>query len=173
MNISVEEFSVSDLPDETGISIEKRVGELLKSKCLTISTAESCTGGNIAALITSVPGSSAYYKGGIVAYANEIKTELLQVSPETIKNYGVVSKETVVEMAKGAMETLKTDCSIVTSGIAGPDGGTSLKPVGTVWMAVANKDKILTMKLEGDHGREQNILGATKKALFLLFQLVI
>ena len=109
---------------------EEKVGELLKAKNFSLSTAESCTGGGIAALITSVPGSSEYFKGGIVAYSNEIKADLLHVSVETLAQYGAVSRETVVEMVKGAMKTLKTDCAVATSGIAGPGGGTPEKPVG-------------------------------------------
>ena len=109
---------------------EEKVGELLKAKNFSLSTAESCTGGGIAALITSVPGSSEYFKGGIVAYSNEIKADLLHVSVETLAQYGAVSRETVVEMVKGAMKTLKTDCAVATSGIAGPGGGTPEKPTG-------------------------------------------
>ena len=93
---------------------EEKVGELLKAKNFSLSTAESCTGGGIAALITSVPGSSEYFKGGIVAYSNEIKADLLHVSVETLAQHGAVSRETVVEMVKGAMKTLKTDCAVAT-----------------------------------------------------------
>ena len=127
---------------------EEEIGELLKAKNLSLSTAESCTGGGIAALITSVPGSSEYFNGGIVAYSNEIKKDLLHVSAETLAKYGAVSRETVIEMVKGAMKTLKTDCAVATSGIAGPGGGTPEKPVGTVWIAAAYKNDIVTMKQE-------------------------
>lgn len=127
---------------------EEKVGELLKAKNFSLSTAESCTGGGIAALITSVPGSSEYFKGGIVAYSNEIKADLLHVSVEALAQHGAVSRETVVEMVKGAMKTLKTDCAVATSGIAGPGGGTPEKPVGTVWIAAACKNEIVTMKQE-------------------------
>ena len=130
---------------------EEKVGELLKAKNFSLSTAESCTGGGIAALITSVPGSSEYFKGGIVAYSNEVKADLLHVSVETLAQYGAVSRETVVEMVKGAMKTLKTDCAVATSGIAGPGGGTPEKPVGTVWIAAACKNEIVTMKLSLIH----------------------
>ena len=102
---------------------EEKVGELLKAKNFSLSTAESCTGGGIAALITSVPGSSEYFKGGIVAYSNEIKADLLHVSVETLAQHGAVSRETVVEMVKGAMKTLKSGLCGCTSGIAGPGGG--------------------------------------------------
>ena len=144
---------------------EEKVGELLKAKNFSLSTAESCTGGGIAALITSVPGSS---KGGIVAYSNEIKADLLHVSVETLAQYGAVSRETVVEMVKGAMKTLKTDCAVATSGIAGPGGGTPEKPVGTVWIAAACKNEIVTMKQEGDRGRVKNVQSAIQNALFML-----
>lgn len=147
---------------------EEKVGELLKAKNFSLSTAESCTGGGIAALITSVPGSSEYFKGGIVAYSNEIKADLLHVSIETLAQYGAVSRETVVEMVKGAMKTLKTDCAVATSGIAGPGGGTPEKPVGTVWIAAACKNEIVTMKQEGDCGRTENVQSAIQNALFML-----
>ena len=114
------------------MKLEEKVGELLKAKKLSLSTAESCTGGGIAALITSVPGSSEYFNGSIVAYSNEIKMSLLHVSAETLEKHGAVSRETVTEMVKGAMKTLKTDCAVATSGIAGPGGGTPEKPVGLV-----------------------------------------
>ena len=152
----------------TILIMEEKVGELLKAKKLSLSTAESCTGGGIAALITSVPGSSEYFNGSIVAYSNEIKMSLLHVSAETLEKYGAVSRETVTEMVKGAMKTLKTDCAVATSGIAGPGGGTSEKPVGTVWIAAAYKNEIVTMKQEGDEGRKGNVEKAIQNALLLL-----
>ena len=139
------------------MKLEEKVGELLKEEKLFLSTAESCTGGGIAVLITSIPGSSEYFNGGIVAYSNEIKMSLLHVSAETLEKYGAVSRETVTEMVKGAMKTLKTDCAVATSGIAGPGGGTPEKPVGTVWIAAAYKNEIVTMKQEGDEGRKGNV----------------
>lgn len=154
------------------MNIEEKVGELLKSQKMTLSTAESCTGGGVAALITSVPGSSEYFKGGIVAYSNEVKTSLLHVSPETLEKHGAVSQETVIEMARGAMDALKTDCAIATSGIAGPGGGTSQKPVGTIWMAVACKGKIVTRQEEGDLGRSGNVRRTIQDALRLLADLL-
>ena len=147
---------------------EEKIGELLKAKNLSLSTAESCTGGGIAALITSVPGSSEDFNGGIVAYSNEIKKDLLHVSAETLAKYGAVSRETVIEMVKGAMKTLKTDCAVATSGIAGPGGGTPEKPVGTVWIAAAYKNDIVTMKQEGDCGRAGNVQSAIQNALSML-----
>lgn len=150
------------------MKLEEEIGELLKAKNLSLSTAESCTGGGIAALITSVPGSSEYFNGGIVAYSNEIKQDLLHVSAETLARHGAVSRETVVEMVKGAMKTLKTDCAVATSGIAGPGGGTPEKPVGTVWIAAAYKNDIVTMKQEGDRGRAGNVQSAIQNALSML-----
>lgn len=147
---------------------EEEIGMLLKTKKLSLSTAESCTGGGIAALVTSVSGSSEYFNGGIVAYSNEVKMSLLHVSAETLEKYGAVSRETVTEMVKGAMETLKTDCAVATSGIAGPGGGTPEKPVGTVWIAAAYKNEIVTMKQEGDSGRARNVQKAIQNALLLL-----
>ena len=150
------------------MKLEEEIGELLKAKNLSLSTAESCTGGGIAALITSVPGSSEYFKGGIVAYSNEIKADLLHVSVEALAQHGAVSRETVVEMVKGAMKTLKTDCAVATSGIAGPGGGTQEKPVGTIWIAAAYKNEIVTMKQEGDCGRAGNVQCAIQNALSML-----
>lgn len=150
--------------------LAEELGKLLIEKKLTLSTAESCTGGGIASAITSIPGSSEYFKGSIVAYANEVKTALLEVSEITLERHGAVSEETVTEMAKGAMKSIKTSCAIATSGIAGPGGGTADKPVGTIWMAAAWQDKIVTQKLEGDYGRAKNIENTIKKALLLLVE---
>lgn len=151
---------------------EEETGMLLKAKKLSLSTAESCTGGGIAALVTSVPGSSEYFNGGIVAYSNEVKMALLHVSAETLEKHGAVSRETVTEMVKGAMKTLKTDCAVATSGIAGPGGGTPGKPVGTVWIAAAYKNEIATLKQEGDSGRAGNVQKAIQNALLLLCSLL-
>ncbi len=152
--------------------LEVLVGDLLRKKNFLLSTAESCTGGGIAARITSVPGSSDYFQGAIVAYSNEIKEKLLSVSSQTLERYGAVSEATVIEMVEGAMKALKTDCAVATSGIAGPGGGSTEKPVGTVWIAAACGDKIRTLKLEGDCGREMNINRAINEALLLLCTLI-
>lgn len=157
---------------EQDFTKEEAIGHWLKSKNLTLSTAESCTGGGIASRITSVSGSSEYFKGAIVAYANEIKTSLLNVPQKTLEMYGAVSEETVREMVKGAMNTLKTDCAIATSGIAGPRGGSIEKPVGTVWIAVACKGEVITFKQEGDEGRKANTERAVNNALSLLLHLL-
>ena len=158
--------------DEEDTPLEMLIGNLLREKNLTVSTAESCTGGSIAAKLTSVSGSSDYFKGGIVAYSNEIKESLLGVSSETLKKQGAVSEETVIEMVKGAMKALKTDCAVSTSGIAGPGGGTKEKPVGTVWIAAAYKNEIRTMKQDTDRGREMNVERAGNNAFLLLLDLL-
>jgi PncC family amidohydrolase len=158
--------------ERTKEQLATQLGVLLKAQQLTLATAESCSGGGVAAAITAIPGSSAYFKGGIVAYANEVKTELLHVSPETLERYGAVSEETVIEMVRGAMNTLHTDCAVSTSGVAGPDGGTAEKPVGTIWMAVAYRDKIVTFKQEGDNGRIPNVENAIQNVLGLLVRLL-
>ena len=155
------------------ISLSSELGELLKERNYMLATAESCTGGNISATITAVPGSSEYYKGSIIAYSNEVKMNLLQVKEQTLIKHGAVSEETVREMVKGAMKSLNTDCAVATSGIAGPSGGTPDKPVVTVWIAAGSRKKIITLKQEKDEGREQNILHATYNALFLLRELLL
>lgn len=154
-----------------GKFLSKEINELFWKEGLTLATAESCTAGNVAAAITAIAGSSHFFKGGIIAYSNEVKENLLGVSHETLETYGAVSEETVVEMVKGAMKTLNSDCAVATSGIAGPMGGTAEKPVGTIWIAVACKDEVMTLKLEGDEGRNKNIANATQNALLLLRKL--
>ncbi len=153
--------------------ISREINDLMWQQGATLSTAESCTAGNVAAAITSVPGSSQFYKGGVVGYSNEVKINLLHVNPETLETYGAVSEETIVEMIKGVMNSLKTDYAVATSGIAGPGGGTPEKPVGTIWIAAGNADKIITQKLEGDEGRELNVSRATHSVLQLLYDLLV
>lgn len=149
-------------------TLEQVVGLLLKEKNLTLSTAESCTGGHLAHLITGVPGSSEYYMGSVIAYANRIKHSMLGVREETLAQSGAVSEEVVVEMAEGVRQRFNTDMAVSVSGIAGPDGGTAEKPVGTVWIAVASKSRTITKKfLFGDH-RGRNILRTSLAALNLL-----
>jgi len=138
-------------------SQEGVLGELLKAKGLRLSTAESCTGGYLAHRITSVSGSSAYYLGGVVAYANEVKMQKLGVPADILEKHGAVSEETVVEMVKGALERYQTDISVAISGIAGPTGGTEAKPVGTIWIAVGSKNNVETYKLQLGKDRLKNI----------------
>jgi len=138
-------------------TLEGAVGDLLKNKGLTLATAESCTGGFLAHKITKIPGCSVYYKGSVIAYAYEAKQNLLAVKQETLEKYGAVSEETVKEMVIGVLKTLNTDIGISISGIAGPEGGTPDKPVGTVWLAIANKDHVDTLKLQIGKDRLRNI----------------
>ena len=151
--------------------LSKEISDKFWKENLTLATAESCTAGSIASVITAIPGSSRFYKGGIVAYADEVKTNLLGVNPETLATKGAVSEEAVIEMVKGAMKSMNADCAVATSGIAGPTGGTPDKPVGTVWIAAAMGEKVLTLKANGDEGRNKNIEHATLKALQLLLKL--
>lgn len=122
------------------MAIEAEVGALLRERGLTLATAESCTGGLVAHRITCVPGSSLYYRGGVVAYANEVKEALLGVRHETLLVHGAVSEETALEMARGVRERLGADLGVATTGIAGPTGGTPEKPVGVVYVALSAAD---------------------------------
>ena len=139
---------------------------------LTLGTAESCTGGRIAAQLTSIPGSSAYFVGSIVCYANRVKEQLLGVSSLDLSEKGAVSKEVVEQMAKGTLLTLGCDCSVATSGIAGPSGGTPEKPVGTVWIAAACRDKVRSELFHFGTNREQNMLRASNMALLMLLDML-
>ncbi len=149
-------------------TLESVIAKLLIKNKKTLSTAESCTGGYISHLITSIQGSSNYYKGSIISYSNEAKINLLDVNNETLIKYGAVSKETVIEMAVGALKRLNTDYAIAVSGIAGPDGGTIDKVVGTIWVAIASKDKIITEKFLHGENRERNIRKAALSSLNML-----
>jgi nicotinamide-nucleotide amidase len=149
-------------------SLEMVIGSLLTSKKRSLCTAESCTGGEIAHLITSVPGSSNYYKGSVIAYDNLVKKELLGVNEESIIKYGAVSEEVIREMAAGARARFNTDFAVATSGIAGPAGGTDLKPVGTFWMAVASENEIVAEKRVFGNDRITNIKRFSLAALNLL-----
>lgn len=148
-------------------------GKLLVETKSTLGVAESCTGGYLAHLFTSNPGSSAYFKGGIVSYANEIKVSALGVKPETLAAYGAVSKEVATEMAKGVKKVLETDYAIATTGIAGPDGGSAEKPVGTVWIAVAGKHNILVECYNFANNRERNIIRSAQTAIYMMRQLIL
>jgi nicotinamide-nucleotide amidase len=149
-------------------TMESVIGKLLRKKGMTLSTAESCTGGNIAQLITSIAGSSDYFKGSVVAYANEIKEEFLGVPHQVLVEHGAVSEQTVIAMAEGIRKRFLTDYSIAVSGIAGPTGGTEEKPVGTTWIAVATPKETIARKfLFGDH-RGRNIRKASVSGLNML-----
>ncbi len=155
------------------ISLEKALGDTLKAKGLTVATAESCTGGNIAHLLTSVPGSSEYFSGSVIAYQNEVKTTTLKVDEGVINMYGSVSKEVVEQMVQGVMKALKSDTAIATSGVAGPGGGTGDKPVGTTWISVAYREKVFSEKYQFGGTRERIIDQASFTAMQLLRRLVL
>jgi len=164
----VERFVVVD----DDIPLEKAILNLMLKKGLTLSTAESCTGGYIAHLITQHPGCSAVYWGGAVAYAYELKESILGVKESTLTTYGAVSEQTVVEMAEGALKHFKTDYAIAVSGIAGPDGGTADKPVGTVWIAVSHKNKTVAKVFSFSNKRIQNIERSAASAFTMLLNLL-
>ena len=153
--------------------LEIVIGKILKANGKTMATAESCTGGYIASLITSIAGSSAYYKGSVVSYANEVKENILGVKHETLTSTGAVSEQTVAEMVKGAIAKLNVDYALATSGIMGPDGGTEEKPVGTVWIAVGNKEKTETLKLNLRFDRQRNIAMTATNALNFLRKFIL
>lgn len=157
---------------ENDIAVEKILSERLFEKGLTLGTAESCTGGNIAHLITSMPGSSRYFKGSVVSYANEEKVNILQVSSESLSKFGAVSECVAVEMAQGAQRVLNVDCTIATTGIAGPDGGTDEKPVGTVWISTTYQDKCIAKKYQLGKYREANIVRASTLGMLQLLDMI-
>lgn len=160
---------ITGLEDE---KIEQVVGEILVEKGSTLATAESCTGGNIAHLITSVPGSSRYFAGSVIAYSNDIKERILGVKKETLENSGAVSESVVKEMATGIRKLYRSNYAIATSGIAGPDGGSAEKPVGTTWIAVASGRQVLAEKYMFGNVRSANIQKASLTALNMLNKLI-
>lgn len=166
----------NEVPDnwfaEDNGTLEESLLNYLVQHQLRLSTAESCTGGRIANLLTSIAGSSNAYDGGVVTYSNALKIDLLGVQEKTLSEFGAVSELTVIAMAEGAKQRFKTDYAIATSGIAGPGGGTKDKPVGTVWIAVAGKTKTVTQRFHFDAMRIRTIERASKSAFILLFKLL-
>ncbi len=154
-------------------TLQKVIGQLMTTQGKSISAAESCSGGYIAHLITSIPGSSNYFKGGVVAYDNKIKIDFLGVKVQTLEDFGSVSEETVTEMAKNVRIRFNTDIGIATSGIAGPDGGTDQKPVGTIWIAFANGQLVTAKKLTLGKLRDVNIKYSSNALLRLVWQSLI
>jgi len=148
--------------------IEVAIGKLLSEKNLTLSIAESCTGGNVSRMITSVPGSSAYFQGSIIPYSYEIKMAQLGIKPETLEAFGAVSEQTIVEMATNVRQRFSTTIGVATSGIAGPGGATPEKPVGTVWIAYADEQRVITKKLQLSTERHLNIQLASMAVLNLI-----
>ena len=154
-------------------TLEMAIGQMLKNLGASVATAESCTGGNIAKKLTSIPGSSVYFKGGVVAYSNDVKMKSLQVKEDTLQKFGAVSEQTVREMVKGILQAIDADYGIAVSGIAGPDGGTTLKPVGTIYIAVGDTTNIMTKKLQLSKNREINIEYSSVAALNMLRKFII
>ena len=165
------------LPDviygEDEVTLEETIGKLLYTRGLSVSTAESCTGGKIASLITSVSGSSGWYKGSVVAYDNTIKEMVLGVKGEIISAHGAVSSETAAAMAEGVRRIMETDFAVAVTGIAGPSGGTPDKPVGSVWIAVASEKGTVTERQTFGHDRIINISRSANSALNLLRKQII
>ncbi len=151
-------------------TIEELLGELLKNKSKTLALAESCTGGNIGHLITRIPGSSSYFKGGVIAYENAVKQGVLGVDEQALINHGAVSLPVVEQMALGVQKLMQADYAIATSGIAGPDGGTDEKPVGTVWIAIAGDFGVQSKCYQFGPIRERNIQRASETGLIMLLQ---
>ena len=165
----VKEFLVTN----EDIPMEKILGNLLLQKNKTLATAESCTGGYIAHLITLIPGSSSFYKGTIVSYDNAVKTSLLKVPEDMLAQNGAVSEPVVVQMVKGILQNIPTDYAIAVSGIMGPDGGSADKPVGTVWIAVGNAQKQITQQLHFRFNRQRNIQLTAVNAMNLMRKFIL
>jgi nicotinamide-nucleotide amidase len=164
------EKNLYSLDDE---ELEQAIAKLLLENNATLSTAESCTGGYLAHTITANAGSSAYYLGSVISYSNEVKMDLLGVKKETLESYGAVSEETVIQMAEGARKVLKSTYALATSGIAGPDGGTEEKPVGTIWLACAGPEGTVARKILSTKTRLVNIQYGSKAALNLLRKMIL
>ena len=160
----MKEFLVVD----EDLSMEQVIGRLLKQKGKTVATAESCTGGYIAHLLSIHPGSSSFFTGSVISYDNLVKERMLDVPHETLMTVGAVSEETVRQMAASVLQIMKTDYSIAVSGIMGPDGATAEKPVGMVWIAVASKEKVVAKLFNFRFDRRRNIELTSTNALNLL-----
>ncbi|TCC90562.1 competence/damage-inducible protein A [Pedobacter frigiditerrae] len=157
---------------EDDVALEKAILDLMRTNSLTLSTAESCTGGYIAHLLTQHAGSSAVFAGGAVAYSYDLKESILGVKHQTLTEFGAVSEQTVKEMAEGAIDHFKTDYAIAVSGIAGPDGGMPGKPVGTVWIAISSKNQTIAKLFTFSNKRIQNIERSATAALTMLLNLL-
>ncbi|MCH5233603.1 MAG: CinA family protein [Muribaculaceae bacterium] len=153
-------------------TVAEVLGGLLHERELTVACAESCTGGNLAHRITQVPGSSSYFQGSVVSYSNDVKANVLHVERSDISTHGAVSKEVVEAMAQGVAKLMCSDCAIATSGIAGPQGGTPLKPVGTVWIAVKYGETIVSECLHFKGDRNTVIESASNHAMVMLINLL-
>jgi len=158
---------------EESPSLEKIISELLRERKQTLALAESCTGGYISSLFTTIAGASDIFKGGVIPYNNKAKNEILNVDNKTIETYGAVSKECVEEMAANVLKKFNSDYALSVSGIAGPSGGTSEKPVGLVWVAVANKDQVMAVKFLFGDNRQRNIIMTAQASLNLLRKFIL
>ncbi|MBL4704904.1 MAG: competence/damage-inducible protein A [Flavobacteriales bacterium] len=156
-----------------GVTLSEVVGKLLIKRNATVSTAESCTSGYLASQITTVPGSSSYFVGSVIAYSYDSKTSELGVEPDDLIKYGAVSQQVIEQMATGIREKLKTDYAIATSGIAGPGGGTPDKPVGTVWIAIASNAGVISKRFQFGNHRERNVQKTTVCALSMLRKVLV
>ena len=169
LQLLVKDYLVTNLDEP----MEKVTGKLLIARSKTVSTAESCTGGYIAHLLTTIPGSSAFYMGSVVSYSYKAKEDLLNVSKTVLETKGAVSEDVVIQMAKGALASIQSDYVIAVSGIMGPDGGLPDKPVGTVWIAVGNKNNIEAQKLHFRFDRERNTQLTATNALNMLRKFIL
>ncbi len=152
--------------------LSREIQRVLYDTHKTLGTAESCTGGRIAEAIIAVPGASSYFKGSIVSYTNDIKEKLLHVDCQVLEEQTAVCEDVAKAMVTGAIEAMDVDFAVSATGVAGPGGGTAESPVGTIWIAVGNKDEIKTILLTEDFGRDINLAIATNKALSLLLEFV-
>nr|WP_314754050.1 CinA family protein [uncultured Prevotella sp.] len=152
--------------------LSREIQRVLYDTHKTLGTAESCTGGRIAEAIIAVPGASSYFKGSIVSYTNDIKEKLLHVDRQVLEEQTAVCEDVAKAMVRGAIQAMDVDFAVSATGVAGPGGGTAESPVGTIWIAVGNKDEIKTILLTEDFGRDINLAIATNKALSLLLEFV-
>ena len=169
---NVKEIFTEDVIAMEDLTLAEVLGRTLRERELSVAFAESCTGGNLAHRITQIPGSSAYFLGSVVSYSNDVKADVLGVSRGDIAQHGAVSEEVVRQMVEGVSRLMRTDCAVATSGIAGPDGGTKYKPVGTVWMAAKYHDEIVTECLHFEGTRNEVIESATNHSLVMLINLL-
>ena len=146
----------------------KSLLDKLKQLNLTLASAESCTGGRVGAAVTAIPGASDVYQGGVIAYQNRVKTELLGVKPEDIQHYDVVSRQVAEQMVRGTCKLLKADLGVATTGYAGPSTGNPDIPVGTIWIACGSNDEVLTKRLSLQSDRSRNVEIATEEVFKLL-----
>lgn len=154
--------------DYVSVVMSAEIGRRLRARGKTVGTAESCTGGTVAATFTTVPGASDYFKGAVVAYTNDVKERVLGVPHSVIEAQTAVCEDVAVAMVRGACRTLRCDYAVSVTGVAGPGGGTPDIPVGTIWIACGTAERVRTLRLDGDRGRTVNVTVAAYKAIELL-----